>query len=70
MKNDDIFPIEKSNLFIQHKLEEEEINKLKWIESEKAGKDIGIYHARWIWITTHRVKWLKSMRESGNFNCY
>jgi len=59
------FPIEKSNLFILHKLEQEQIALLKWIESEKAGYDIGKRRAEWLWLTTHRENWKRALRESG-----
>jgi hypothetical protein len=59
------FPIERSNLFILHKLEEKEIEKLKWIESEKAGQDIGRLRAEWMWFTNHRENWKRALRDSG-----
>jgi hypothetical protein len=34
-----------------------EINKLKWIESEKTGRDIGINQAIIIWVKNHRKDW-------------
>ena len=35
-----------------------EVNKHKWIESEKAGRDIGFEHASYDWISTHSQKYL------------
>jgi len=35
-----------------------EIFKHKWIESEKAGKDIGFEKALVDWVTKHRVGWV------------
>jgi len=35
-----------------------EIMKHKWIESEKAGKDIGFEKALVDWIDKHRVGWV------------
>jgi hypothetical protein len=61
----DVFPIEQSSYLQRHLLEEEQIAKLKWVESEKAGHDIGIYRARWIWLTVHRKDWVAAMRASG-----
>lgn len=55
------FPIEKSNLFNLYLLEKEEIDKLKWCLSEKAGRDVGIEFARWYWIWNHRERWLQSI---------
>ena len=37
----------------------EEIKKHKWIESEKAGKDIGFENALVDWIDKHRSEWAK-----------
>ena len=39
--------------------EREEIVKLKWIESEKAGHDIGWEQAIHIWMHDHRRSWVK-----------
>lgn len=43
------------------KQEREEIDKLKWIESEKRGYDIGKEKAVLIWVKTYRYKWICSM---------
>jgi|TARA_R110001592_G_scaffold266831_1_gene532629 hypothetical protein len=43
-------------LFI--KQENCEIDKLKWIESEKAGRDIGKDKAVFLWIKNHRSNWV------------
>jgi hypothetical protein len=37
--------------------EREEILKHKWLESEKAGKDIGFEKALLSWVCFHRDKW-------------
>ncbi len=37
--------------------EREEILKHKWIESEKAGQDIGFEKALLSWVFNHREKW-------------
>ncbi len=39
--------------------EREEILKLKWIESQKAGRDIGYEQAIQIWMHHHRRSWVK-----------
>jgi len=39
--------------------EREEILKLKWIESQKAGHDIGWERAIQIWMQEHRGPWVK-----------
>jgi hypothetical protein len=43
--------------FLQQEMQE--INKLKWIESEKIGRDIGKDKAVFLWCTQHRDLWLK-----------
>lgn len=40
------------------KQEQQEIDKLKWIESEKAGRDIGRYKAVFLWNKNYRHEWL------------
>ncbi len=65
MNKEEMFPIEKSNLFIEWQLEKEEINKLKWIESEKAGYDIGWDRAYWVWIMRYRNSWRAYIRSTG-----
>jgi hypothetical protein len=41
----------------------EEIMKHKWIESEKAGHDVGLEFAIKDWMKNHRENWLKSRKE-------
>jgi hypothetical protein len=48
-----------SSFYQKLQKEHEEIQKLKWIESEKARHDIGIERAILIWVKNHRDKWLK-----------
>jgi hypothetical protein len=42
----------------------EEIRCHKWIESQKAGEDIGFERALTEWMSLHRTAWLKE-REKG-----
>ena len=49
-----------SSLYREFQAEREEILKHKWIESEKAGRDIGFEQALTDWIVKHRSKWRKS----------
>lgn len=44
------------NFFLE---EREEILKLKWIESQKAGQDIGYEKAIQIWMQHHRRSWVR-----------
>jgi hypothetical protein len=53
-----------STLYREFLAEREEIMRHKWIESEKAGHDIGFERALIDWIVKHRAKWRKS-RNSG-----
>tara|TARA_R110002153_G_scaffold187818_1_gene340786 strand:+ start:328 stop:483 length:156 start_codon:yes stop_codon:yes gene_type:complete len=46
------------------KLEKEEIDKLKWIESEKKGRDIGICKAVFLWKKNHKEAWEKGLDNS------
>jgi len=48
-----------STLYQEFLAEREEILKHKWIESEKAGEDIGFERALLTWATGHRVEWKK-----------
>ena len=57
--------LESSALYQQFLKEREEILKHKWIESEKAGKDIGFEKALLSWVLNHRTKWMKN-KDSGS----
>lgn len=57
--------VKQSSLYQEFLAEREEILKHKWIESEKAGHDIGFEAALVDWITKHRSSWRRS-RTSGN----
>ena len=49
--------ISNSELYKKFLEEREEILKHKWLESEKAGKDIGFEKALLSWVCHHRDKW-------------
>lgn len=53
-------PLKHSTLYKEFQAEREEILKHKWIESEKAGYDIGFERALTDWIIQHRSKWRRS----------
>src|SRR5438552_9048116 len=53
-----------SSLYREYQAIREEILKYKWIESEKAGHDIGFEQALTDWIHKHCSNWRKS-RESN-----
>jgi len=52
--------LKNSSLYREFQAEREEILKHKWIESEKAGRDIGFERALTDWIVKHRSKWRKN----------
>ena len=57
--------VRNSSLYREFQAEREEILKHKWIESEKAGTDIGFEKALLDWIVKHRSNWReRRMRES------
>ena len=49
--------VKNSVLYKEFLAEREEILKHKWIESEKAGRDIGFERALLDWIVRHRSQW-------------
>ena len=51
--------LKNSSLYREFLAEREEILRHKWIESEKAGRDIGFERALTDWIVKHRSKWRK-----------
>lgn len=53
-----------SALYREFRLEREEIMRHKWIESEKAGYDIGFERALADWVVKHRSKWRKSRQQA------
>ena len=54
-----------SSLYREFQAEREEILKHKWIESEKAGYDIGFERALTDWIVKHRSKWRRSRQSNA-----
>jgi len=56
--------VKNSSLYREFQAEREEILKHKWIESEKAGYDIGFERALTDWIVKHRSKWRKARQEA------
>jgi hypothetical protein len=57
--------LKNSSLYKEFQAEREEILRHKWIESEKAGRDIGFERALTDWIVKHRSKWRKSRHHAG-----
>ena len=54
--------LQRSSLYREFLAEREEILRHKWIESEKAGKDIGFERALLDWIRKHRYGWRAARR--------
>ncbi len=52
--------LKSSTIYREFQAEREEILRHKWLESEKAGYDIGFERALTDWIIKHRAKWRKS----------
>ena len=57
--------LKKSTLYQRYLAEREEVLRHKWLESERAGRDIGFERALMDWILNHRAKWRKSRPAAG-----
>ena len=57
--------VKNSVLYKEFLAEREEILKHKWIESEKAGTDIGFEKALLDWIVKHRSNWREKRMKEG-----
>jgi hypothetical protein len=57
--------VKDSALYKEFLAERAEILKHKWIESEKAGKDIGFERALLDWIVKHRSSWRERRRKEA-----
>ncbi|MBN9692717.1 MAG: hypothetical protein J0M24_20915 [Verrucomicrobia bacterium] len=66
-RRDAQYPLVHSSLYREFQAEKDEILRHKWIESEKAGYDIGFERALVDWITRHRAAWRRS-RQSGEMS--
>ena len=58
--------LKNSSLYREFQAEREEILKHKWIESEKAGHDIGFERALTDWIVKHRANWRRNRQTAAN----
>ena len=54
-----------SALYREFLAEREEILRHKWLESEKAGYDIGFERALLDWIVKHRTNWRRARRQKA-----
>ena len=58
--------LKNSTLYREFQAEREEILRHKWIESEKAGHDIGFEQALTDWIFKHRARWRRTRQTTGH----
>ena len=54
-----------STLYREFLAERDEILRHKWLESEKAGYDVGFERALLDWIVKHRSNWRKARKQPG-----
>ena len=57
--------LKNSTLYREFQAEREEILRHKWIESEKAGHDIGFEQALTDWMFKHRARWRKTRQSTS-----
>jgi hypothetical protein len=57
--------LERSALYREFLAERGEILRHKWIESEKAGRDIGFEAALVNWVIHHRARWRQGRRSQS-----
>ena len=60
--------LRKSALYKEFLAERGEILRHKWIESEKAGYDIGFERALLDWIVKYRASWRKNRKSTSQKN--
>ena len=60
--------VKQSSLYQEFLAEREEILRHKWIESEKAGHDVGFEKALLDWIVKHRSSWRTQRQQEGTMN--
>ena len=58
--------LKNSSLYREFQAERDEILRHKWLESEKAGHDIGFERALTDWIVKHRANWRKARQNAAN----
>ena len=58
--------LKNSSLYREFQAEREEILRHKWIESQKAGRDVGFEHALTDWIIWHRASWRRARQTANN----
>jgi hypothetical protein len=63
MSDADATLLKGSKLYQEFLAEREEIYRHKWIESEKAGHDIGFEKALLEWVAKYRRRWREERRQ-------
>ena len=64
-RNDDLRLVKNSLLYKMFARQREEILRYKWIESEKAGVDIGFDKALLGWLIKHSAVWPEQRKPGG-----
>lgn len=57
--------MERSHLYREFLAERDEIHRHKWLESEQAGRDVGMDAAVISWVVHHRAQWRKARRSQA-----
>jgi hypothetical protein len=57
--------VKQTSLYKEFIAEREEILRHKWLESEKAGHDIGFERALVDWVAKYRTSWRRWRQETG-----
>ncbi|MEI9898463.1 MAG: hypothetical protein WDN28_32545 [Chthoniobacter sp.] len=60
--------LEASAVYREFRLERAEILRHNWIDSEKAGHDIGFEKALLGWVIRHRSAWLDQRRQMADWH--
>ena len=59
------FTLSNTNLYREFQAEREEILRHKWLESEKAGRDVGFEYALTDWNVKHRAAWRRFRQQAA-----
>ena len=62
------FPLNPSSPYVQSQAELEQIQKLKWIASEKDGREVGFERALMEWVGKYRQQWRKDRNKASAKN--
>lgn len=54
--------VNETSIYKEYLALKEEVNKHKWYESEKAGRDVGFVWALIDWTMRYKTKWLKERK--------